>query len=52
MLLSLDRRQRARFDEINKNIDGIELVAFCDILPFRIEQASAIAQKQKNITII
>ena len=31
-----------------KNIDGIELVAFCDILPFRIEQASAIAPKAKK----
>ena len=31
-----------------KNIDGIELVAFCDILPFRIEQASTIAPKAKK----
>ena len=31
-----------------KNIDGIELVAFCDILPFRIKQASAIAPKAKK----
>ena len=31
-----------------KNIDRIELVAFCDILPFRIKQASAISPKSKK----